>query len=233
MINWELMSQVSANSDDKQVLSVLGTELKAIYVDCISDKRPESVKPLFETLLNDSVEETSKNSATNLEESYLNGMPPRRDDSENVGSSFVCKLFAQFHEAFCAELYENPDLSTNARGIIIVLAPTIITLLGLPLAYAALSIPISTIVTRIGIRTLCQDYEIKKKSKEFIKVRLEIHRKNLIFLEQAFSRQTTDSIPEIFREAIALEELKVLQLEDEIRSLGVDAAKLQNLLSEK
>jgi hypothetical protein len=219
MIDWEKVDITSNVSEDGLNMQ-LGAELKSLYVALILEDEIEEPFPLFQSLVVESVEEISKRSSEKLQDSYSAGWFPMTDDSPEIGRSYINKFVARFREALCSELYDNPDLSSNTRTTIIALIPTIITLLGAAPAYAALAIPISIIVSRIGVKSLCRDFEIERKTKEFIEKRLEIHRENLLFLEQECARYSSGSIPDLLDATVQVEEVKINKLEDDLRLLN-------------
>lgn len=219
MIQWEKLLEDPSIGDDQVALRRLGAELKKLYFNLVTSGIVEAELQVLESCAVKAVEEVAKSSADELTESYHGLMLPRGDDSPKVAVLFIGRVVGRFRNALCTELYESRNLSANAKDLVVVLVPTIITLLNLPLPYAALAIPISVILSKIGLESLCQGYEVRKRSKEFIEQRLEIHRKNMLFLEQESSRYSYGSVPNLLKKAIVREESKIRQLEEEIRSL--------------
>jgi hypothetical protein len=218
MIQWEKLLEDPEIGNDQVALRRLGAELKELYSNLVTSGTAEAELQIFEACAIEAVEEVTKYSADELRESYYGLRLPRRDDSPRVAVSFIGRVVGRFRDVLCTELYENRDLSANTRDLLVVLAPTIITLLNLPLPYAALAIPISVILSKIGLESLCQGNEILKQSKEFVEQRLEIHRRNLLFLEEESSRLPPGPARDIVEAAIVREESKILQLEEELRS---------------
>lgn len=221
MIQWEKLLEDPSIGDDQVALRRLGAELKELYFNLVTCGIVEAELQVLESCTDEAVEEVAKYSADELTEAYYGLMMPRGDDSPRVAVSFICRVVGRFHDVLCTELYESRDLSANTRDLVVVLAPTIITLLNLPPPYAALAIPISVIFSKIGLESLCQSYGVLKQSKKFVEQRLEIHRRNLLFLEQEISRYSHSSVPNILETAILREESKIHQLEEENRSLQV------------
>ena len=217
MIQWEKLLEDPGIGNDQVALRRLGSELKELYFNLVTSGTAEAELKIFEACAIEAVEEVTKYSADELRESYYGLKLPRRDDSPRVAVSFIGRVVGHFRDVLCTELYENR--SANTRDLVVVLAPTIITLLNLPLQYAALAIPISVILSKVGLESLCQGYEIRKQSKEFVEQRLEIHRRNLLFLEEESSRLPPGPARDILEAAIVRKESKILQLEEELRSL--------------
>jgi hypothetical protein len=220
MLNWEQIEREATSNNEQADVHNLGVQLKELYFELITNGDAQAHLSPLNSCVVEAVEEVAKHSSKVLNDAYSNLTPPMMDDTARVAASFIRKVSTRFRDALCSELYENPDLSSNARGVIIVLAPTLITLLGLPLPYAAVAVPLSVIISRIGIKSFCQDYEIEKSSKDFINQRLEIHRKNLLLLEQECARYSSTSLPDLSSASVSHEEAKIQQLEEQLRSLN-------------
>jgi hypothetical protein len=220
MLEWEKILEDPNILDEQSALQQLGSEIKEIYFDMITNDKVDTEPTLFESYVVKAVEEVGKNSAHQLLEYYQELTLPRRNDSSNVAFSFIHLFIVRFHDALCAELYEEKGLSmVDTRDLTIVLAPTIITLMNLPHPYSTLAIPISVILSKIGLESLCQGYNIRNQSIEFLNKRLNIHKSNLLFLEKERIRYSPDSVPDTLDVAIDFEESKIHQLEAKLRSL--------------
>jgi hypothetical protein len=119
---------------------------------------------------------------------------------------FVRAFVRRFHEPLCAELQENRDLA--------LLAPTIVTLLNLPVEYAALAVPISAIMARIGIGGLCKDYPEKSREEQssFNDSLIRLHEANLRYLELERARLLPKKVPAQLDRAISNEEKRLKEL---------------------
>lgn len=119
---------------------------------------------------------------------------------------FVRAFVRRFHEPLCAELQENRDLA--------LLAPTIVTLLNLPVEYAALAVPVSAIMARIGIGGLCKDYPEKTKEERssFNGSLIQLHEANLRYLELERARHLPGKVPAQLDRAIGHEEKRLKEL---------------------
>jgi hypothetical protein len=147
-----------------------------------------------------------------------------RDDSDTVATRFVGQFVQRFREALCREFAQGNDLSAFGKGMLVVLVPTVLTLLGATPAYAALAIPVSVVVGRIGFAAICKDHQIRGETEEFVRERLDLHRRNLLSLERAVPATTEDLALVVFRTSIAYEEEKIRQLEEQLRQLSANGA---------
>ena len=205
--------------------ATVGIVLKQAYLEIIMRTAAES-SDAFSQLVVDAVESVATQTAGNLEQSYKRAELPRMDDSAAVAIAFVSRFLSRFREAVCAELYANPDVSGHARSLLVVLTPTVLTLLALPLAYAALAIPISILVTRIGTRALCEGIEDRRKEKQSIQERLELHRRNLVAIETTLGGIKSGELCDVLRESILSEQETIRQLQEELKTFSGDNATL-------
>lgn len=219
MIPWE---NLASNSHSEEQL---GAELKQIYVDLIVGASNFGGTP-FQELLTEIMEDETRRSADLLRQSYGAGINPREDDSARVADAFARRILKRFQNAICAEMMDYRDLPLNSWDLVVILTPTIITILGLPPALAAIAIPISVVAARIGVRSLCAEYKVERDSKEFLEERIKLHRRNILFLEAEANRYASASIPDVLAQSIQREESKLKQLEGRTLGQNTDSAKL-------
>lgn len=136
---------------------------------------------------------------------YGSGISPSRKLNTSLFPvKFAIALVKRFHGPLCAELQENKD--------IVLLAPTIITLLNLPVEIGALAVPISAIVARIGIAGLCKEYSSKSAEPNHAGDLIQIHEANLRYLELERARYLPGKVPAELDRAIAFEEKRIASL---------------------
>jgi hypothetical protein len=131
-------------------------------------------------------------------------LPSQKLNASLFPVKFGIALVKRFHGPLCAELQENKD--------IVLLAPTIVTLLNLPLEIAALAVPISAIVARIGIAGLCKEYSSKSAEPKHASELIQIHEANLRYLELERARYLPGKVPAELDRAIAFEEKRIASL---------------------
>ena len=207
---------------DESADARLGAALKRAYLEILTSEA--GITEPFAGLVTVSVEAVARESAAELEKSYRSGVAPSRDDSAVVARTFARRFVAAFRDSLCREFSDDGDTSAFGKGMIVVLAPTIMTLLQLNTAYAALSIPIAIIVARMGLTMICNDYRIQQKSEAFVIERLELHRSNLVSLERALSAGADEQTVRIFRASVEYEQEKIEMLQSELRKLRSGAA---------
>lgn len=218
-MKWHSLMAADRDFTEAHATTILGVALKETYVAVLTAQSDRGLSADFQTLLTDSVEHTAVETAKSLERSYGVGTLPQMDDTPDVAREFTERFVMKFREAICAELYDNPDLSTHARGLVVVLVPTVITLLALPLSYAALAIPISVLVSRIGTRALCDDLQATRKERKFLNDRLDLHRRNLLAIEGAMGPAQQEALRTVLEESRDLEERLVRELEERLARL--------------
>jgi len=204
-------------SYDGLSIAHLGATLKSTYLEILTANA--DIGDRFASLLIPAVEQVSRESAEALDAAYRSGSPPMRDDADTVATRFIEQFVQRSRLALCREFAQGNDVSAFGKGMLVVLVPTVLTLLGASPAYAALAIPVSVVVGRIGFAAICKDHQIRRETEEFVRERLDLHRRNLLSLERAVLSTTEHRALILFRTSIAYEEEKTQQLEDQLRQL--------------
>lgn len=220
MIDWDSIVDEQKGTDASDCLVTLGCELKKSYLQLQvgSPSAGTLAEGVYHEILTESVESAARESAGALDDLYRAMHMPRRNDNSDVGLAFCTNFLKHFRDAICAELWESKDLAISGRDLVVVLVPTIVSLLNLPKPYISLCIPLSVVLSKIGLRAVCGEYESRAKSKEFVEKRLELHRKNVLFLEEQASRYSVGRCPKSLRESISREQSTVNRLKRELGS---------------
>lgn len=201
-IDWETDF---AGPSDKQ-LEELADQLFAIYQEVVVSAKSDEDLTTLETIALDAGEGVFTEEAKIVAKSHSVGIEPSRSlDFSLFPVKFVKALAKRFHEPLCAELQENKD--------VVLLAPTIITLLSLPVEFAALAVPISAIIARIGIGGLCKEYSSKSTDPNFVSSLVQLHQANLRYLELERARHLPGKVPPELNRAITFEEKRIKTLQ--------------------
>ena len=202
-IDWE--APVAALSDEQ--IEGFGRELFGVYRSTVVSAKAEEELTTLETLVLSAGESIFVQDALNMAEAYSAGMQAAHfTDFTLFPFKFLKALTARFHEPLCAELRENKD--------IVLLAPTLVTLLNLPVELAAFAVPISAIIARIGIGGLCREYPEKSRDPSFAASQIQLHEANLRYLELERARQLPGPVPPELDRAIRHEEKRLKSLHD-------------------
>jgi hypothetical protein len=203
MIDWK---EIAAEPDEGKT-EEFGRQIFTIYQDVVTSNKPDGQLTTLELLALAAGESASSWEAAALAHSYNQGVHPLKPtDFSAVLFRFVNEFARRFHEPLCAELRENKD--------IVLLAPTIVTLLNLPVGIAALAIPLSAIISRVGISGLCKDTEEKPQDVKLTAELTEIHRANLRYLEEEKMRYLPDRVPPDLDRTITFEKRRLRSLQD-------------------
>jgi hypothetical protein len=182
-----------------------GHQIFDIYTGIVVTNKPDGDLTTLEMLALAAGETASFEEARKLEELYERGIAPLKPtDFSALFFKFVQEVVRRFREPLCAELRENKD--------VVLLAPTIVTLLSLPVEIAALAVPVSAILARVGIEALCKDIEAAMDKAKFLAELIKLHEENLRFLEAERSRHLPDTVPPALDQAIAFEEQRISSL---------------------
>lgn len=204
MINW---AEIAAEPDEGKT-EEFGRQIFTIYQNIVTSNKPDGQLTTLELLALAAGESTSSREAAALVQIYgQGGQPLKPTDFSAVLFRFVNEFARRFHGPLCAELRENKD--------IVLLAPTIVTLLNLPVGIAALAVPLSAIISRVGISGLCKDVEEKAQDMTLTSELAEIHRSNLQYLEEERMRYLLDRVPADLDRAIAFEKRRLESLQNE------------------
>jgi hypothetical protein len=185
----------------------LADQLLAVYRDVVVSAKDDSDLTTLEAITVAAWDGVFIEEAKVIARIHASGISPSRKlDTSLFPVKFAMALVKRFHEPLCAELRENKD--------IVLLAPTIITLLNLPVEIGALAVPISAIVARIGIAGLCQELssEPEPEKPSHASDLIQIHEANLRYLELERARYLPRKVPAELDRAIAFEEKRIASL---------------------
>lgn len=149
-----------ASEQDAQLR--LGKYLKDAYFESLTGAKAEDT-PFFE-LLTEVGEMASRQAADKLNEAYLDGSPPRWDDTFLYAKICMALVSEKFRDTICLELWKSNDLDYNGREIVSSIAPIIVVLLGLPSSMTIVAIPISIMIARRGMNTICEPVTQKART---------------------------------------------------------------------
>jgi hypothetical protein len=110
------------------------------------------------------------------------------------------------------ELWHARAIGLTGVDVVGVLVPTIVSLLGLTQPYASLCIPISVIISRIGLRSLCDNIEHADENSQLLATRIALHSKNLQFLEQQAAQYSSTRTPRALAESLAREKVRLREV---------------------
>jgi len=198
-------------NNEEQSYKDIGAELQKYYPRLVVSKDEKEYND-FEQLLSFAVENTALLTSKELSNIYMTGVTPLLDDTIKVGILFIKECINRHRIFFCSELFESNGTTSDTREIILAFIPSIITLFSLPITFTALSIPISIIITKIGLNNLCKDIREKIKDKSVIEQRIKIHSENLKHLnEQNIELPDFDKKKSIELEIECLKKLEKLE----------------------
>jgi hypothetical protein len=205
-IDWEAILEAPTEKEIEDA----GRQIFDIYTNIVVTNKPDAELTTLEMMALSAGESASSQEARNLAELYGAGIQPLKlTDLSALFFKFVQEVLRRFRGPLCVELRENKD--------IVLLAPTIVTLLSLPVGIAALAVPVSAILSRIGIAALCQDVEAAAEDVNFLADLIKLHADNLRYLETERARQIPGNVSANLDQAIAFEEQRIRSLNEEQR----------------
>lgn len=207
-IDWGSVSERLSENDIENA----GRQILNIYKDIVVTNVPDEKLAAFELVALTAGEAASYEEARQLADIYRTGVQPLKlTDLSALFFKFVEAIIARFRQPLCIELQDNKD--------IVLLAPTIITLLSLPVEIAALAVPVSAILSRVGIAAICKDVEAARDNASLFADLGKIHKENLRYLEAERARQLPGDVPPTLDRAIAFEEQRINALEKKQKSV--------------
>lgn len=195
---------------DNELLAIAGRGMKELYVDSliggdISRSLPEG-SPLLDIL-----QTATEKTARRLRDNYLDGHFPRLDDSKDVAEWSLGKILERFRGILCAEI-AGQSLGSSPKDAVVILAPTLITLLDLPVQHAAIAVPLSILIGRMAIRALCAEAQEVGGDSEFLAERIRICKRNILALDAQRANWPAGNVPGVIDEALTREEAKLATL---------------------
>lgn len=216
MVDTSLWQLPPVRKSDADLLAIVGREMKELYVDSLIGADAGRALAPGSPLL-DILQVATERSASRLKSEYLTGHLPRLDDSKDIAELSLRKILERFRRILCAEISDYP-IGSSPREAIIILAPTLVTLLELPLQHAAIAVPLSILISRMAIRALCLDTQEEKGDEAFTSERIRICRRSILALEAERATCLPGSVPELLDAALRRAEAKLAALQSRLTS---------------
>ncbi|MFI5838049.1 hypothetical protein ACIA5A_30700 [Micromonospora sp. NPDC051300] len=211
-IDWDAGSRAASD----ELVELAGRHFFMLYREVVIAGKPDEDLSLVEAIALEAGEDASLAAAEGLLAAYESGgQPLRLTDFSAFLVIFSSRVVQRFREAICVELMANKDIA--------LLAPTVVTLLRLPVELAALAVPISAMVARVGLSGLCAGTERAAQERKFLDEMLVLHRNNLRFVETERTRYAAGEVPPAIDEAIAHEQRRLAHFRRMLDEVGEPA----------
>lgn len=214
-IQWDNLSNLLVQRDIEALpLEKLGIEIQKLYYEIvISEEAEETATDDLMPLIAGAVEASAKEEAEWLSATYEQGILPRNSKAASVASEFLSRLGRQFRRALCVEARESRKLALSVREIVVLLVPTVATILGLPPEKAALAVPLSIVLCKVSVNAFCEGVDEDIEREAFEREQLKIARKTVLFLQKEIGRYRKAPPPPMLQEALEQAALRLSTLE--------------------